>query len=747
MVNFSAAFCYAIVSNLDSSDPQVISNIGQFISVDSRPVTCTRGTLKQIISLYKSYLGNGTLTASPAKPKDPILCMHISCPRASYDVNVEPAKDDVLFTNVDFVLGMLDKFFKEIYGEIQTKPLKAAASVALRHKARGYEVLLARKREPPASAPNKAPSGLNSASDDGVHVNSTSPVSVLEQTLADSKTKLGGNVSLSGIKAVNSRSNCLHAENRLRGGLTADFETAEEYSPANKRQIRQPIDYFDVADLFSSPTCADRRTDRAQGWEEEEGLRDPAVSNPWTFAKINTPIRQHHACRKVNDQLLTPGYQTGEVDEIVRRPVHEVRKSRKPNRHGLPTPQRTDVRHNFSAPFRSSSPEPYPFASNDSGRTSKSIDLSTHLLTEDSNHGFGTLDSWIQKPPDDDTPISRSSGLDDLDQPDQRILPPDTRDFVSARTILMSGSRGRCPQIDENLLLRSQPATRPASAEPSIQINLPDEDLGGDLVGMVPRSGPMDYSPSARDHVDSASGAASVSVDNQHHERTAQSSLMSNAPSVHPELARALDYEVRKQAAVKKWRANQSLGLSNNDLSRTSGSSVSSPHQNRYRRALATLRQPVVDDAIETTPSPALDYNDPRACLIRTQERDQSGTVSYSARKRRKTSSLPLETVNEQSTVRDLTRNIDTTSINVYKRAEKSACSGEFCDTYITSGKISLGLSSQGLTIDMVRAWEERVRELLKMSYKTNENMNEAARLDARINIWPLMQAHLAIHP
>lgn len=750
MVNYSCVSCCTMIHYLCSSDPHIVSNIGQFISVDSRPVSCARGTFKQIVGLYKSYLGTGTLIETSDKPKDPILCMHISCPQASYDVNVEPAKDDVLFTSVDFVLGMLDAFFKEIYGDTQTKVPKSPIPLALNTIPRGFEVLLARKREPLASAPSTTFPSLDSTSRNGAHISSRLPVTVLKQTLATpegySNTKSRGNGLRLGVKEASSPSNRLHAENRHLGGSNAEVENAENVLSANNRQIRQPNAYSDVLDVLSSSLCANRRTDGAQGWDGEEGLGDPSVCNPWTFAKINTPIRQHVASRKANHQLLTPGYQTGELDEIMGSRAPEVKKSMKPIRHGLPTPQRAHACQRVSATFHSSSPEPYPFSENDSGRSPENTSLSTHLLPKHASDGFGTLDSWIQRPSDDHPRKSPSSDLDSFDQQDQGLLRPDTRDLVSAHTILMGSPRGEFPHADENVSSRLSSPRSLARVEPTIELSLPDNELRNELVGIVPRKKLTQYSHDTRVDCDPASAVASVSAQSKDDGCSFHSNRLSNIPSVHPDLAKALDYEVRKQAAVKQWRANQNAKLLHINLSHTPSSSAPSPHQNRYRQAVATLRHPTSDDS-EATPAPEIEYNDPRACLIRAQEQDKSNAFPRGARKRRKSSSLPLERVHEQSTVRDLTCIIDTTNIHFHDSVGKHASSGKPYDTYLSSGMIFAGLSSQGLTIGLVRAWEERVRELLKMSYKTNKNINDVGRIEAGINFWPLMQTHLAAYP
>lgn len=81
--------------------------------------------------------------------KDPFLYLHIICPSGSYDVNVEPAKDDVLFTDADFVIAKLERFLSSVYGELQT-PKVGSRSIA-NSKPGDFDMLLARKPRPTES--------------------------------------------------------------------------------------------------------------------------------------------------------------------------------------------------------------------------------------------------------------------------------------------------------------------------------------------------------------------------------------------------------------------------------------------------------------------------------------------------------------------------------------------------------------------------------------------------------------------
>ena len=88
---------------------------GYYASVDSRPVSCARGTLKKVVSSYKQHIRAFASKTSKEAPKDPFIYLRITCPIGSYDPNIEPAKDDVLFEDEDAILSSADKLFKSLY--------------------------------------------------------------------------------------------------------------------------------------------------------------------------------------------------------------------------------------------------------------------------------------------------------------------------------------------------------------------------------------------------------------------------------------------------------------------------------------------------------------------------------------------------------------------------------------------------------------------------------------------------------
>ena len=81
--------------------------------------------------------------------------MNITCPQRSYDVNIEPAKDDVLFTSNNLFLGVMESFFKQFYGELKVQKTKYFRAKLAKPGSHGFELLLARKPPLRETAPQK----------------------------------------------------------------------------------------------------------------------------------------------------------------------------------------------------------------------------------------------------------------------------------------------------------------------------------------------------------------------------------------------------------------------------------------------------------------------------------------------------------------------------------------------------------------------------------------------------------------
>lgn len=133
----------------DQVDFTKMNNFGQYLSIDGRPVSTTRGIGQDIAKLYKTYIrAAASRQDTSATTTDPFLCLQICCPEASYDVNIEPAKDDVLFEAPHEVLALVEGLFQFTYGEREAPKEKRASKEKQAVRANGsFDLLLARRDE------------------------------------------------------------------------------------------------------------------------------------------------------------------------------------------------------------------------------------------------------------------------------------------------------------------------------------------------------------------------------------------------------------------------------------------------------------------------------------------------------------------------------------------------------------------------------------------------------------------------
>ncbi|KAF3046561.1 hypothetical protein E8E12_010868 [Didymella heteroderae] len=215
-----------------------IASHGAFIAVDFRPVASTRGTLKKIAGAVRDRLRK--TNAALANIKDPFFCLNVICPVDSYDPNVEPAKDDVVFGDENFILTLVDRLLVCNYPENVNiadpgEDLKDSTALRLFQTAEGLE----------SSSRPRTSSSMHKAV----------PVE----------------------------------------GTEASEPAAQSQSP----QWRSSMYGIDEEDLeFLQEKLGDMLE------EEEDCRHDATISNPWTIARMNAPIKSKKPVS--NGQLLSP---------------------------------------------------------------------------------------------------------------------------------------------------------------------------------------------------------------------------------------------------------------------------------------------------------------------------------------------------------------------------------------------------------------------------------------------------------
>ncbi len=271
-----------------------MGNKGQFISLDGRPISTTRGAFKDFVKLYRSYYKNWVSSIRSTDCfVDPFLCLHLRCPTGSYDVNIEPAKDEVLFADTKHVRDLLEDFLKSVYGELpeESNNLVPKSNEGTPNNSDGqpFQLLLARKEHSSSNGTTHA-FRLN---DSPEAVNETNGEQKLERNIQTPAANLS-------LKSAHTRQN----------------EPAfDNVSGAEAKSHRNMYD-FDEDDLsmVESGLSPDQNpTDEA----DEAELRKASVTNPWTIAKLNTPVSStarlntNVSPRNSNEQLMTPGPERG----------------------------------------------------------------------------------------------------------------------------------------------------------------------------------------------------------------------------------------------------------------------------------------------------------------------------------------------------------------------------------------------------------------------------------------------------
>lgn len=250
------------------ADVSKISNFGSFISVDGRPVSGARGTSKQIIKIFRESLKQAS--ASSDTIKEPFFYLDIQCPVASYDANVEPAKDDVLFEDPEKVLDAMRALLKAVYSmaEKNLGTTKRTRTIVQPHEA-GRPV-------------------IKDDEDDFV--------TSLETQVSNKRSRAEEEIDFDQLE---------DGERELLSEIDVSAATTDR--PVKRQRTFRPnmygCDEEDLEMLDERPTTG--RTD-ADFEELRQAQKDINVNNPWILAKMNASIRRPLAEHEGALQVTSP---------------------------------------------------------------------------------------------------------------------------------------------------------------------------------------------------------------------------------------------------------------------------------------------------------------------------------------------------------------------------------------------------------------------------------------------------------
>lgn len=280
---------------------------------------------KDFVNLYKAYYRHRvSVTKSEDCSVDPFLCLHLQCPAASYDVNIEPAKDEVLFADARGVLDLLEKFLKSTYGNLPEKTEMGCPSrnrdLSRMSEKQSFDLLLARKD----------------------HHSNPTDTAPRDQ----------------GFEVINKKSQEPHANAKVAANASPVMECGQDGDSAVEnstistgRPTRNMYDFDEDDPSTTEHLSSPEQTSQVE--PDEADLQKVSVTNPWSIAKLNASTRSTTSpqSRKSsvdqNEQLMTPG-----VGPSLSNAISRTRRDPFAQVINLPSPAR-------SARARSRSPPPY----------------------------------------------------------------------------------------------------------------------------------------------------------------------------------------------------------------------------------------------------------------------------------------------------------------------------------------------------------------------------------------------------
>lgn len=89
---------------------------GSFFSVDARPVSTSRGTMKKLLSDFKMRFKKSLgVDAEDRRLSDLFTCINVRCSPGTYDPNVEPSKSEVVFANESQLAELFEELCSKTY--------------------------------------------------------------------------------------------------------------------------------------------------------------------------------------------------------------------------------------------------------------------------------------------------------------------------------------------------------------------------------------------------------------------------------------------------------------------------------------------------------------------------------------------------------------------------------------------------------------------------------------------------------
>lgn len=250
----------AVLPRKDADQSRIAK--GSFFSVDSRPVSAQRETMKTLLAIFKAHLSEYLQATYGEKTfKDPFICVNIKCSPGSYDPNIEPSKNVILFADDSQVIRLFHQLCAEVY--CRSESHDPFSTIGKRQLLKGPQT-----RTPPQSSDSPGCEEITAGVIDELPQELV--VLATQTPLPSSPSPRCENAEKSG--ALRKPAPATAASK----GFTFDMSADPDMSSDEEAEV--------IAAHFR------QRDHEHQVEEEDEGLVQ--TLNPWIIAKMNAPVRQ-----------------------------------------------------------------------------------------------------------------------------------------------------------------------------------------------------------------------------------------------------------------------------------------------------------------------------------------------------------------------------------------------------------------------------------------------------------------------
>lgn len=627
-------------------------------------MTSDRGTFKEIVKLYKHKFQASHQSAGNLSISRPFLCLRIKCPPESYDVNVEPTKDEVLFVRPASLISMLERLFERIYPittdqsacRLATKALQGqSSSTDFDHNASQDSEHLATHPQEPVQDDTWMP---NHEVDDTLlsNIEVSNPFTIAAMTARVEPKKMNSTGTFASTP-LNTRSRSPGTEEYR--GRTA-LEARPHRTPLGQNiQLPSPIASSGDASPYENPpsplrsrAMAATKQRAGHGAEFEEPGHDRSESSAHENTLLKSWLTQQTGTRRTSEgetsTVETSSSRLDRFDVLERQALPEMN-DLDPTANSALALRWGSGSKAFRPPLKSSS-------------KGQKLTCTTPVISSTPQDGHGTL------------PSSKASGSIDT----------------------VHGSPTTRKASNKTLSLGSN-MSQGASHEPTLA-----DDQSTELEEILE----FEYRKKAAiaQHRRQAAKFPSRSINDMLKSRAAEG----NSSNIHHS-----DSSItRTGISLRGVAEEQAFAARFGDVQQTTPeASKFQAHENRDSAAAKGLSHshPGVDEASQNDLPRGLSAspfheNDPRAYLVRQQQRSGRSTLY-----RTKSAKLPLETIPPDMATLHLLQTVDAFRKPQHTRALVQYLSKN--DQYVVDGRIT---HADLVESSLPMGWEHTVRELLK---------------------------------